>query len=714
MKLSRMLGTLLAAAILTPPAFTQASPDPYLERYAAALASDDGAARYEALSRLEAYGPAANELLLAALADKSDLISSQAQNWLIRQGHTAVAFLADALATVEEDSGLFATIVGGRERHRGKSIAATLWLTAGRGTAPERRYEVLESLLRHGSPRIRAVAVFTAVTLRSSEYLPLLRKAAEETDPLVHRTLRQGLVRLLQRESYSTPFLDAETEAGALDLLAPMLVEAAEDHEHGFGDANETYGEMLGKDPLEHHQGRFMGLLQESLRSPQLSPAGQENIGRALAAQAETEELEELTAGLLTAVPDPEGAEALPAQLIALSSFPGEAFSAESLAIVTRWLEAVREPHGNVARLAASAFSRAQSLGARELGDRTAAVISSLLADEASVAEAAIAAANSPTVWRKKPPLFAGQKKQDAAAALRQVIGEQAEALWNASENASAERTCDLMQVFLRLDDDRYFDLFERAWEHRSSPSPREQEALSGCLATLGYGLREPRLVELLRPYVAEARTHPHTLVRDTAASVLVGALAGRHEDFVDDEVFASWLAILEDPEVHPRIRARITMLIQTRNLSEERAERVRSASMRILAEPNDTNLREKILTRLTYMGDRGALPDAYGMLVGEDQIWWAYSNMIFELPGAAWKVESDELIDILEGMQRRYGPPTGEVRLIPVNNYFRWAVQYQIYPPRRIADELKRRTGEDFGYDVEAWRRWLEEKPSS
>ena len=49
----------------------------------------------------------------------------------------------------------------------------------------------------------------------------------------------------------------------------------------------------------------------------------------------------------------------------------------------------------------------------------------------------------------------------------------------------------------------------------------------------------------------------------------------------------------------------------------------------------------------------------------------------------------------------------------MPTDDYFNWAVQYQIHPPRRIADELRNRTKQDFGYDVNAWREWLSSSES-
>ena len=87
----------------------------------------------------------------------------------------------------------------------------------------------------------------------------------------------------------------------------------------------------------------------------------------------------------------------------------------------------------------------------------------------------------------------------------------------------------------------------------------------------------------------------------------------------------------------------------------------------------------------------------------------WVTANVVTDF-GYDWTMETEELVEILDGMVMRYGPPSDEVKLVTVHNYFSWSVQYEIYPPRRPADELARRTGQDFGFDAAAWRRWLAE----
>jgi hypothetical protein len=41
---------------------------------------------------------------------------------------------------------------------------------------------------------------------------------------------------------------------------------------------------------------------------------------------------------------------------------------------------------------------------------------------------------------------------------------------------------------------------------------------------------------------------------------------------------------------------------------------------------------------------------------------------------------------------------------------WFKWS-RYQL-PKEHAHNRLKRLTGQDFGYDVKAWRRWFDENP--
>lgn len=173
-------------------------------------------------------------------------------------------------------------------------------------------------------------------------------------------------------------------------------------------------------------------------------------------------------------------------------------------------------------------------------------------------------------------------------------------------------------------------------------------------------------------------------------------------------------MAILADPDVHPRLRARLTMMLGSPALSEEQDDQLRRLLMKLTDSRNDTNLRDKTVSRLLYEGDLRALPAAYGLLTDRDQIHWAFSNVISSPDGADWIMETAELIEILDGMIQLYGPPDADrVEIVPSNNYFNWAVQYQVYPPRHLVDELYNRTKQDFGYDAEKWRQWLSENDS-
>lgn len=700
----------LAAALLVAVSCSAPPSGPDLTAYEAALASTDWSSRHRALTALEAYGAEANGLLIRALGDPSDVISSTAQAWLVRQGRTVVGTLAETLAEVDQDRGLFARIAGGVERHRGKSAASTLWLTLVRGVERERCLAELESLLDHASPRVRSVAVFSAVTLRSATFLPILERATEDDDPLVRQTLRRGLVRLLQRGSYSTPHIDAETEERALDLLEPMLVEAAEDPALGFTDSAATFGEMLGEDPLEHHRERFVALLIGTLGTTGLSPTAQDNLGLALAQQSTPEEVAPLIETLFATLPEaPQPT--LPPALVAASHLSATAWPAKSLPTIVAWLEAAATPSSASARLvtqlyARTAFEASQGDGvgtATSLRDRTLAVIRLRLDEDASRTELALQAS---ALLGRQP----GQS-HPAVAGLREALLEQVDRLVTSTSETTIDAACGTARLLWLLADERHRDLFQAAWEHRHNLDPLVEAQLNGCLGFFGWAVRDPSLVDLLLPYLEEARDQPHSRVRETAAGILAGGLQAHHEAFVDDAVIASWMSLLADPDLHPRLRARLTMLLGAPSLTPQQDEALRRLLLTFTAPEHDTNLRDKTISRFLYVGDTRVVPAAYTLLTERDQVHWASSNVIGDFPGAQWRIETEELVEILDGMVARYGPPDDAyVAIVPSNNYFNWAVQYQIYPPRRVADELKKRTGQDLGYDAGAWRAWLVE----
>lgn len=689
-------------AVLLVQACTPPTESSLPEVLADGLTSPDWSTRKASLAQLEAFGSAANDQLIAALGDRSDVISKTAQTWLVRQGARVVPELADTLAAVETDRGLFARIAGGTEMHQGKSLAGTLWLTLVRGVPREDCLDQLERLMRNRSPRVRAVAVFAAITLRSSDYLSILEQAATDSDPLVHRRLRQGLVRLLQRGSYSTPRLDAETEGRALDLLEPMFLEAATDQDFGFSDNDGTFADMLGNDRLEHHRDRFVALLLEQLSNPALPVHGQLMIGQSLANQSIEAELAPLVEQLLSGLDEPlEDTSSLPPELVALSIFPPPSWSVETASALMPWLEATREPTSAAARLFLQVYLMAKQHGRDGLDERALRVLGEMLDEPGADAEASSVLGPFLGPWLAREP--------PAAEPVRALLTPRLDALQRAAETASIKQTCGIAQLFWGLGDARHEDVFEHAWRRRHDATLLDERFLSDCLSFFGWTTREAGMTERLLPYLEEAPTQPHSLVRDSAAAILVGALKRHHASFLDDAVFATWLGILANPEVHPRLRARMTMMLGSPALSEEQDDALRTVLFGLTDPIHDANLRDKILSRLLYQGDLRALPEAYALLTVRDQPHWALSNVISTIPGAGWVMDTAELIEIMDGMVERYGPPDpSHVEIVPSNNYFNWAVQYQVYPPQHLVDELYNRSKEDFGYDADRWRQWL------
>jgi hypothetical protein len=143
----------------------------YKQKLKGDLVSTDWQTRFDAFKSVKSLGWGGRDLMLIALKDKSEIISKGAQSWFVDHGEDSIEFLVPTLQAIDSDIGLYACIAGGKERNIGKSIAGTIWLTLVSGIPRLRCYEVMQDLSKHPSPRIRAVVVFTAGSLRDDKYL---------------------------------------------------------------------------------------------------------------------------------------------------------------------------------------------------------------------------------------------------------------------------------------------------------------------------------------------------------------------------------------------------------------------------------------------------------------------------------------------------------------------------------------------------------------
>jgi len=254
----------------------------YVKMLEANLHSKDWQTRLDALKSVKALGWQARNLVIQALSDRSDVISRSAQAWFVDHGEQALDYLIHKLLSVEEDIGLYASIAGGKDRNRGKSIAGSIWMTLVRGLPRDRCYDVMKSLVHHKSPKVRAIVLYTAASLRSSKFLEFFDILTNDTDPLVREKFKFALVRLLILDWYSTPELDEPSVSHCLSLLEPELI-AIMDGEARADIGILTLGEVLGRDVLPFHRERFISLLENII--PQLSEGGAARAGMAIERQ---------------------------------------------------------------------------------------------------------------------------------------------------------------------------------------------------------------------------------------------------------------------------------------------------------------------------------------------------------------------------------------------------------------------------------------------
>lgn len=610
----------------------------YMDELADRLRSRDWETRYRSLLALRPFGRDANDAFVLAMGDKSDVISKTAQRHLIDQGETAIPYLIERLEGAREDAGLYARIAGGREEDRGKSLAGTLWLTLVRGVERDRCHEILSRLAEHRSARVRSVALFTAVTLRSNRFLDVVERLSSDRDPLVVARRREALVQLFMRDSYSTPELDAATTERGLALLRPELVAIYNSNEPGFTEYDQTIAEMLGRDRLAHHRERFVGMLREALRDPALTPDGALNVGRAIANQS--------------------------------------------------------EPQKPADRLGKDERSLKQLVTALEQADDTLAVQAALACSQALPDE----------------------------PALKTAVRRQADRLFRITPTLDLRSLCGIVGLFARIGDNRYVALFEKAWEQRFAPTPGPEWTL-GDLVKFFAARKDRTILPYVIAHVSSGSGVRHTHLKDVCVYNLT--LRGWHElagEFLTDDLFRRWMAIIQDPEEHPRFRAGFAPLLHNAAVAAEKRRELAEIFLKLARPPHDSNLRSKSIWALGLAGDRRVLPSLYEVAMDPDNHHFVWHNVFAALsslhgatgePGEkaspeAVKASARAMIDVLEAMLKAWPRPP-DIEFIHVNNYFNWAVQYRIYPPRRAVERLELITKQNLGLDVAAWRRWLD-----
>ena len=83
--------------------------------------------------------------------------------------------------------------------------------------------------------------------------------------------------------------------------------------------------------------------------------------------------------------------------------------------------------------------------------------------------------------------------------------------------------------------------------------------------------------------------------------------------------------------------------------------------------------------------------------------------NWIGSIPKG--KEAARKVVEFLETALLFYPEPKKELEVSPPNNFYNWGIMYSPYPPLSVLQVLWDITDQDFGYDLEAWRNWLNSK---
>jgi hypothetical protein len=657
-------------------------------------------------------------VVLGALDDRSDVVSTTAQEWFVAQGSPAIAFLSSALAKAEMDRGLYATLSGGLEAPRGKSISLALWQTLTRGVPREHTLEIGAELLRHPSPRVRTVALFSLSTLRDERALPIMTSVSADTDPLVRQRYRDVLIRYLGPEWYSTPEPSRALVRWALDELTPHLRDILENPlpAPAFSSVGRgrSEAEALGHQPLLHERDAFIEALLRLV--PELSPWGAARAGRIVERQAwiirdrlnhpnalwATDRIrdQELLTHVLARVKDRIGPDGDSAGVTAWMAFLGSLPGPGALDLVEQRIGEAGAgpsplPYPLGVRLLAET-ERPVSVALVDLGLRSVRVqLFSPFGD-------AEAGDRIRQVRELQAILGSAPDNDVVSRVVVEWIRENFEGIAGGSALRTAEATCDWVLILTRAGDTRHQDTFRAAWEQH-----RHDEEFRTCLLAL-RATNSPDLTGWLLSLVTEGSEAPHSDAKVTAAYWLVSGVGSLdRSDPERDRAVEALIAVAEDLDEHPRTRAALATLLEVEDLRPDHQERLVQTYLGYTQPPHEWNVRSKSCQSLGQAKVPAARAVCGTLLFQEEAPRWVLPNALNGL----LSLEPDplsatcRLIDALDSSVRLYPDPHPEARPLAVNNYYGWGVMYGTHPPAEILGMLRTRTGSDLGYDLRAWQ---------
>jgi HEAT repeat protein len=705
----------------------------YIDTLHTELNSPDWSVRNEAVKAAKAMGWRARDMMLAALGDRSELINRTAQAWFIDHGEQALDYLLEKLLAAEEDSGMYASIVGGEERNRCKSIAGSIWLILVRGLPRERCYDIMQTLVRHPSAKVRAIVLHTAASLRNERFLAFFDTLSKDGDPLIREKYLTSLVRLLVLGWYSTPELDEPAVSRGLSLLEPVLPAIMNgDIQADFfalGSATLTLGDVLGRHVLPFQRKRFISLLETAI--PRLNEKGAMRAGVAIERQCwnlidrdkypnsawvetygkrvrERDLLQEAFDRLIHRLETQTEADARKNYMAALSQFPYELFN-DRLAKLFFHEELTQ--YESSSSMAVRFLLKSLEENDMDLRERALAVLEKHVSgrDDAKCLAAFKAG--------RYGLLSAGDLNIDS---LKSLLKSHSDRLFAFRDSLELKHFPMLLDLLIRLGDGRCFQVFEEAWEHRSDDLDSGL-ILSECAGILARE-REKRLLPYLIEHLNAGPDIIHTGLKVTC---IYRILSPFYEQLLLDSAFGirldavieRWQAVIQDPEEHPRVRASFAELLRSRVLTEAQRNQLKEVYLKLIREPQDWNIRSKACWNMAKVGERRIIPVLYNMMLSNDAPTWVYLNCLsavyllesrlYEDKDIGKKKAALKAVELLETLIALNPKPDPAAKIIQVNNYYSWSVQYHVSPPLMVLLSLRQYTGQDFGYDIDAWKKW-------
>lgn len=740
----------LTVALLVPPPCAGSDEPPvqgidspeYRAKLEADLSSRTWQLRHEALTAAESLGWNGRDLVARTLQDRSDVVRRSAEAWFIGHGERAIDYLAQEIRKLENDSGRDPSGLAVAQHHRSKSLAGTLWLVLAKGIPRERCFEVMKTLVRNPSPTVRGTVLFTAASLRTERFLHFFEVLANDTNPLVRKKYRESLVHLLVLAWFSTPELDEPSVARALALLEPELVSILEENTPALFVPGPVLGELLGRDPLPFHKDRFISLLENAI--PKLSDVGAARAGKAIEQQCWAVKVEGKYTSALWARDKKElmrdekcvndayrrlfghleqaaNEQLANKYMAALSSFPLELYDAR---LTVRFFSA--KPTGSSAssRAAVQFYAKSLATGDSDLQETALRAFEKNLTQP--VEEGAVAAA---IVGLDGLQSTDPQKNER----LRRLLESQTDRFFSLRKTANLKTLCFFTEFFLHLDDARYFDLFEQVWSHRYSEDPDDEAHLSRIVRVLANDKktrpgtdgklvgRNNRVVPHLLGYAVEVPKTTHSGLKAICIYNLLGALGEYTHEFLTDQIFERVMERVRDPDEHPRARAAFAELLAKPSLSMAQQATLREVYIELSRPPYHFNLRAKACWNLGKAREPRVVPAIYALMLEEEAPMWKVSNGLYGLFNLEAKPSEKDLrkvkagarsaVEFLEFLLVLYEKPEAEVKITHLGDDVypgEIAVVYRMHPPALALQSLRDLTGQDFGYDIDAWKRWL------